>query len=144
MLWKLKIIKYVKRTTTTQNQDIETTTRRLKIKNQYILIKNESGFKKVGNLPQKYDYNKQYIDVNKHCMILVNLWDQILGKSIKTGKFENVNLVNILFFPMFSFSSFSTNFAKLLIAQNALQREWGNFPFANWNGIFWGLPLQHV
>ena len=22
--------------------------------------------------------------------------------------------------------------------------EWGNFPFANWNGIFWGLPLQLV
>ena len=22
------------------------------------------------------------------------------------------------------------------IAQNPLQREWGNFPFANWNGIF--------
>ena len=77
-------------------------------------------------------------------MILVNLWDQILGKSIKTGKFENVNLVNILFFPMFSFSSFSTNFAKLLIAQNALQREWGNSPFANWNGTCWGLPLKLV
>ena len=29
-------------------------------------------------------------------------------------------------------------------AQNALQREWGNFPFANWNGICWGLPLQLV
>ena len=29
-------------------------------------------------------------------------------------------------------------------AQNALQREWGNFPFANWNGIFWGLPLQLI
>ena len=27
-------------------------------------------------------------------------------------------------------------------AQNALQWEWGNFPFANWNGICWGLPLQ--
>ena len=34
---------------------------------------------------------------------------------------------------------------KLLnIAQNALQQEWGNFPFANWNGICWGLPLQFV
>ena len=22
-------------------------------------------------------------------------------------------------------------------AQNALQRKWGNFPFANWNVIFW-------
>ena len=30
------------------------------------------------------------------------------------------------------------------IAQNALQWEWGNFPFANWNGICWGLPLQLV
>ena len=29
-------------------------------------------------------------------------------------------------------------------AQNALQQEWGNFPFANWNGICWGLPLQLV
>ena len=29
-------------------------------------------------------------------------------------------------------------------AQNALQREWGNFPFANWNGICWGLLLQLV
>ena len=29
-------------------------------------------------------------------------------------------------------------------AQNALQREWGNFPSANWNGICWGLPLQLV
>ena len=28
------------------------------------------------------------------------------------------------------------------IAQNALQWEWGNFPFKNWNGICWGLPLQ--
>ena len=27
-------------------------------------------------------------------------------------------------------------------AQNALQREWGNFPFANWNRICWGLLLQ--
>ena len=24
---------------------------------------------------------------------------------------------------------------RLHYAQNALQREWGNFPFANWNGI---------
>ena len=31
-----------------------------------------------------------------------------------------------------------------LIAQNALQREWGNFPFANWNGICWGLQLRLV
>ena len=30
------------------------------------------------------------------------------------------------------------------IAQNALQQERGNFPFANWNGICWGLPLQLV
>ena len=30
------------------------------------------------------------------------------------------------------------------IAQNALQWEWGNFPFANCNGICWGLPLQLV
>ena len=30
------------------------------------------------------------------------------------------------------------------MAQNALQREWGNFPFANWNGICWGLLLQLV
>ena len=30
------------------------------------------------------------------------------------------------------------------LAQNALQWEWGNFPFANWNGICWGLPLQLV
>ena len=30
------------------------------------------------------------------------------------------------------------------IAQDALQREWGNFPFANWNGICWGLLLQLV
>ena len=29
-------------------------------------------------------------------------------------------------------------------AQNALQQEWGNFPFANWNGICWGLLLQLV
>ena len=29
-------------------------------------------------------------------------------------------------------------------AQNALQWEWGNFPFANWNGICWGLLLQLV
>ena len=29
-------------------------------------------------------------------------------------------------------------------AQNALQQEWGNFPFANLNGICWGLPLQLV
>ena len=29
-------------------------------------------------------------------------------------------------------------------AHNPLQREWGNFPFANWNGICWGLPLQLV
>ena len=27
-------------------------------------------------------------------------------------------------------------------AQNALQQEWANFPFANWNGISWGLLLQ--
>ena len=27
-------------------------------------------------------------------------------------------------------------------AQNALQREWGNFPFENWIGIYWGLQLQ--
>ena len=32
----------------------------------------------------------------------------------------------------------------LLYAHNALQWEWGNFPFANWNGICWGLPLQLV
>ena len=24
---------------------------------------------------------------------------------------------------------------KKTLAQDALQREWGNFPFANWNGI---------
>ena len=30
------------------------------------------------------------------------------------------------------------------IAHNALQRQWGNFPFANWNGICWGHPLQLV
>ena len=30
------------------------------------------------------------------------------------------------------------------IAKNALQREWGNFPFANWSGICWGLPLLLV
>ena len=30
------------------------------------------------------------------------------------------------------------------LAQNALQPEWGNFPFAIWNGICWGLPLQLV
>ena len=24
---------------------------------------------------------------------------------------------------------------------HALQREWGNFPFTNWNGICWGLPF---
>ena len=29
-------------------------------------------------------------------------------------------------------------------AQNPLQREWGNFPFANWNGIIWGLRLEHL
>ena len=29
-------------------------------------------------------------------------------------------------------------------AQNPLQRKWGNFPFANWNGNCWGLPLQLV
>ena len=28
------------------------------------------------------------------------------------------------------------------LAQNPLQREWSNFPFANWNGISQGLPLQ--
>ena len=28
-------------------------------------------------------------------------------------------------------------------AKNALQRERGNFPFADWNGICWRLPLQH-
>ena len=33
---------------------------------------------------------------------------------------------------------------EINITQNALQREWGNFPFANWNGICWGLPLQLV
>ena len=32
----------------------------------------------------------------------------------------------------------------IVIAQSPLQREWGNFLFANWNGIFWGLPLQLV
>ena len=31
---------------------------------------------------------------------------------------------------------------KYFWAQNALQQKWGNFPFANWNGICWGLPLQ--
>ena len=30
------------------------------------------------------------------------------------------------------------------LAKNALQLEWGNFPFANWNGICWRLPLQLV
>ena len=30
------------------------------------------------------------------------------------------------------------------MVQNALQQEWGNFPFANWNGICWGLLLQLV
>ena len=30
------------------------------------------------------------------------------------------------------------------LAQNALQREWGNFPFANSNGICWGLLLKLV
>ena len=40
----------------------------------------------------------------------------------------------------FGHSSFLLPKSKL--AQNALQREWGNFPFANWNGIFWGLLLQ--
>ena len=30
------------------------------------------------------------------------------------------------------------------IAQNALQQEWGNFPFANWNGICRVLQLQLV
>ena len=30
------------------------------------------------------------------------------------------------------------------LAQNALQPEWGNFPFAIWNGIYSGLPLQLV
>ena len=30
------------------------------------------------------------------------------------------------------------------LAQNLLQREWGNFPFANWNRICLGLPLQLV
>ena len=29
-------------------------------------------------------------------------------------------------------------------AQNALQREWGNIPFSNWNGICWRLPFQLV
>ena len=29
-------------------------------------------------------------------------------------------------------------------AQNVLQQEWGNFPSTNWNGIYWGLPLQLV
>ena len=30
------------------------------------------------------------------------------------------------------------------ISQNALLRKWDNFPFANWNGICLGLPLQLV
>ena len=33
---------------------------------------------------------------------------------------------------------------EINIAKNALQREWGNFPYANWNGICWRLPLQLV
>ena len=46
-----------------------------------------------------------------------------------------------------------TNFCKwnlvvwlqeLDLAQNALQQERGNFPFANWNVICWGLTLQLV
>ena len=41
------------------------------------------------------------------------------------------------------FSSKFRSFQRV-IAQNALQREWGNFPFANWNGICWRLPLQLV
>ena len=36
------------------------------------------------------------------------------------------------------------NKSQSVIAQNALQREWGNVPFANWNGICQGLLLQLV
>ena len=42
------------------------------------------------------------------------------------------------FWPLFQKNLETNN------AQNALQQEWGNFPFANWNGIFRRLPLQLV
>ena len=48
-------------------------------------------------------------------------------------------------------STLMTRLATLLIldgfscfSQKCLQREWGNFPCTNWNGICWGPPLQLV
>ena len=51
----------------------------------------------------------------------------------------------VIYIPHFEISHLAMGHFKMwFIAQNALQREWGNFPFANWNGICWGLPLQLV
>ena len=46
-----------------------------------ILLKNESGIKKVGNLPQKYDYNEPYNDVNKQCVIFDKSKCELCDKS---------------------------------------------------------------
>ena len=51
-----------------------------------------------------------------------------------TSIFCNVLKIEVSIFPDPLFSTFYIS--NCILAKNALQQEWGNFPFANWNGIF--------
>ena len=65
------------------------------------------------------------------------IWNWHSTQDICTMHYWVCNIFQ--FFVAIGFFTFLPVYAK-----NALQREWGNFPFANWNGICWGLPLQLV
>ena len=90
---------------------------------------------------------------SSHCTVLSYIFVlpslRTVHESIQSNNFANdkkkrnayrdFSTINQLF------NVWLIRFVTRNIAQNALQlQEWGNFSFANWNGICWGLPLQLV
>ena len=66
-------------------------------------------------------------------------------------RWNSFRWANEFYFCVSSYSFTITKIGKVAweaiifhFVQNALQWEWGNFPCANWNGIFWGFPLLHL
>ena len=81
-----------------------------------------------------------------------NIYHARFGFNRSKGIFHDISYYPYTF-AVFSKAWYSIKYYQLnskwlirspFFAQNALQQEWGNFPFANWNGICWGFPLQLV